>query len=213
MQCPAGKCLRLRKMLARQISDSLANRKKAARHPQNFLASIYQRVHLQNAAVHVGTPHDIKCIIYSGRLIFNHFSHFPDGNPTTATETCTSKRSRVLTDIQKEKKNMIFCYFETIEQLSYGISWSELINNLLTQGINIRKRLWSALRLTCGSISQRKWTYRDFNRTYWETGLRRYCCRTASRFLVEVLWHPYETEPFFLNSVHTTAIYCSRKMM
>lgn len=46
---------------------------------------------------------------------------------------------------------MIFCYFETIEQLSYGISWSELINNLLTQGVNIRKRLWSALRLTCGS--------------------------------------------------------------
>ena len=151
MQCPAGKCLRLRKMLARQLSDSLTNRKKAARHPQNCLASTDQHVHLQNAAVHVGTPHDIKCIIYSGRLIFNYFSHFPDGNPTTATETCTSKRSRVLTDIQKEKKNMIFCYFETIEQLSYGISWSELINNLLTQGVNIRKRLWSALRLTCGS--------------------------------------------------------------
>ena len=56
---------------------------------------------------------------------------------------------------------MIFCYFATIEQLSFGIFWSELINNSLTQGVNIRKRLWSALRLTCGSISKQKWTYRE----------------------------------------------------
>ena len=54
---------------------------------------------------------------------------------------------------------MIFCYFSTIEQLSYNICMSELINNSLTQGVNIRKRLWFALQLTCGSNSQQKWTY------------------------------------------------------
>ena len=110
MQCSAGKCLRLRKMLARQLSDSLTNRKKAARHPQNCLASTDQRVHLQNAAEHVGTPHDIKCIIYSGRPIFNHFSHFPtlpqQPRPVLLTEV------GCLQIFKKRKKHYILLFWD-----------------------------------------------------------------------------------------------------
>ena len=100
------------------------NRKKAVRHPQNCFATTDQRVRLQKTAV--GTPHDLNCIIYSGRLSTTFLN---DGNPTTATETSIYKRGVF---IQKEN-----C-----------ISMSELFNTSLTQGVNMRKR--HGFALPCG---------------------------------------------------------------
>lgn len=47
MRCPPKE---LRKTVARQLSDSLTNRKKAVRHPQNCLAIIKRRARIQKDA-------------------------------------------------------------------------------------------------------------------------------------------------------------------
>ena len=117
--------------------------------------------------------------LQSGRLILTTFL-----NDGTSTETCINKR-RVL--IRKEENILLFLRRSNSCRTAFDVRINQQFIDPRCQHekaslVCISADLW--LKFAAKADIWRNWTY-------WENGLRRYCCRTALRFRTEVLWHHY----------------------
>ena len=163
MRSPAQKCSRLRKTLARQLSDSFTNRKNTELswdHRTTRTTSEDCRRNTAWRSCVYCLYYRIKCIIPNGRLVLNHFPQWWQAYHIH-WEFVHSKGRDVYS-----KRRKSWCYLLTIAQLRYGLRMAELFNIQLKvhSGCQHEKSSWICLaavlrpKTSCEFRSKRNWS-------------------------------------------------------